>query len=558
MRRLFVTILSLALAALLAGVIPAEAVTIAASTENLEQAWQDFLQLSPDVRAERSQEARALGEEWLYGTCDGDGAPKATFGYVLVQRLAAHHDWRKRTTWALQKILPDALADLNRARQLEPTYLPAHLALGVFYYHVGQLRNAIWHLEFLRGIISKGDLAADAAASAYDVPCCLYLAWCYRELGAWDQGLAVVDDGLRQVPESRSLLLVKGLILADSGRIDDARAFVERMPTVEIPHIKWIAMTLEFVPSSFAKDWIRAETQLAAGNPEGAQSIFAKNLEARLRWELIPWAGEYWNDVGLAFEMTASDKASRYYEQAYHNLRFHDFLPVGAGTMAPAFANLPQPGLPVFTAFDRDYVVGSPFAYVAQQLAVAHENQGTQAGDEARLRLLDRLEYLAARNIRPDFCHAMRGRLAYLDDDPALARSELLVARDLLRRSGDVDPETTLLLAQISLDSGDEQDAAAYFEEVVQAMPDAALAWRGLGISLARTGQVDRALTAMNEAVARDPGSAASWYNRGMLQYNLGNYDAAEQDMLRARELAPERTEIVTMLQAVSRARRGS
>lgn len=557
MRRLFVTILGPITVALLAVPIPATAVTITVSTESFERAWQEFAQLSPEVRADRRHEAIKICEEWLLGACDREGAPKPEFAGYLARHFAGHVDPERFQDSRRIKLVSDAEADLDRARQVDPSYLPAYLGLSLTCYHSGQLREAIQYLEFVRGVCGDGRLGDGPTAAAFDGLCCNYLAWCYRGLGAWEQGLAMAEAGLRRDPDSQFLLLAKGLLLADSGRIDEANAFAETLPVIEVPHLNFVVMKVDYVPSRYAKDWIRAQAQLAVGHPERARTIFAKDLEAKLRWELIPRAREYWNDIGLVYELTEPGEAARYYDQAYHNLRYYGYLPVATGTMAPVFADLPYQGVPVFTAFEREYVVGSPFAFAAHQLAVLQQNWGTTAGDAARVRLLDTVENLAARNIRPDFCHGMRGRLAYLDGDQAGAQAELLAARDLLRAAGAGDPATTLILAQISLESGDEQAAADYFDEVVQATPAAAPAWRGLGISLARTGQVDRALAAMNEAVARDPGSAAGWYNRGMLQYNLGLFDAAEQDLLRAHELDPDRTEVVTMLQAVSRARRG-
>lgn len=533
---------------------PAMTLADAALADSLLLAAQEFALASPAQHRARRERAVEATHNRLRGYLDDRGRPLADLSRVLLRN---HYHRYKFEVPGNERILPHAIADLNHARLCDPTFLPAHLGLGILYYQSGQHARAIAHLEFIRSVVADGQPGDDPAAEAIAGECCQMLAWCYRESGAWEAGLAVADQGLRLRPDDVALHVVKGLLLAGAGRVTEAGAYAERMPLVLVPHHAPRAGMLIERPSRFAMDWIRSQAALADGHPERARTILAKNIEARHDWDYLPFSRQYWNDVGLVYELAGSADATFYYEQALRGARYGPLQPTPAFTSSSLFAGLPADQVPFFLAGDEAYFAGSPFAYVARQVATLEVSPGTADGERARQRGLAMVSRLEARNIRPDFCHAVRGRIALRDGDLPTAVSELLAARDLLRQAGRTDLMTTLLLAQASLLTGEEDAAADYFREVLAETPDSGLAWRGLGVSLASTGQLDRALEVMGTGLQRDSRSVAGWYNRGLLLYTVGRFDEAERDFLRAREIAPDKPEIVTMLQAVNLARRG-
>ena len=72
-----------------------------------------------------------------------------------------------------------------------------------------------------------------------------------------------------------------------------------------------------------------------------ATELVAKNIEARHEWDYLPFPRQYWNDVGLVYELTGSADATFYYEQALRGARYGPLQPTPAFTLSSLFAGLP-------------------------------------------------------------------------------------------------------------------------------------------------------------------------------------------------------------------------
>ncbi len=143
---------------------------------------------------------------------------------------------------------------------------------------------------------------------------------------------------------------------------------------------------------------------------------------------------------------------------------------------------------------------------------------------------------------------------AVLDRHPDDFAAELLLARvlyeghqfpkarALLRRAQaqrPKEPDSYLLLAEISLESGQLDDAI----HVVQALADAAaepLGLKRLGQALAEKGDSSRAEGLLLRAARLDPGDVESWLALAAVQEALGKPAVAEDSLARALEVDPD------------------
>ena len=105
--------------------------------------------------------------------------------------------------------------------------------------------------------------------------------------------------------------------------------------------------------------------------------------------------------------------------------------------MGPMVLDLPDARMPCYTSFGNRYqVAGSLFSYIAVQMnrmaLGIFEEQKLQAAGLA----LGALEIAELRNIRPDVCRALRGRIYYAADDFQAAHEELKAARESFREQG--------------------------------------------------------------------------------------------------------------------------
>ena len=93
---------------------------------------------------------------------------------------------------------------------------------------------------------------------------------------------------------------------------------------------------------------------------------------------------------------------------------YQNFYPVSAHNVAPQVLDLPDERMPVFLGFGlRYYVGGSPLVYVGTQLNSMAMAYGEAERLKAGGRALQMLDILQRRNVRPDLCHAWRGRIFY-------------------------------------------------------------------------------------------------------------------------------------------------
>ncbi|MGH9764479.1 MAG: tetratricopeptide repeat protein, partial [Blastocatellia bacterium] len=77
-------------------------------------------------------------------------------------------------------------------------------------------------------------------------------------------------------------------------------------------------------------------------------------------------------------------------------------------------------------------------------------------------------------------------------------------------------------------------DAAVAYKKVLEAKPDAAAAYRGLGIVLVKQKNFKDALPSLQHSVALDRTSADGFLFLGFTEMQTGDYEKAENDLLEA------------------------
>ncbi len=448
--------------------------------------------------------------------------------------------------------LPNAIVDLHKATETDPSFAEAWGALGHLAAETGDLTAAVRNLDNARVAARAEAAAGRPLAPDRQLQILRDRAWTLRDLARWDEGLEATAEGLAFRPGDPELLLVKGLLLADAGRYAEATALAAAMPALTYPRYDFTYWGFKRQTSVFANNWIRAQALLAVGQVDDAYHKLG-DLDVYAYRGLLPCAPRYWRDAGLIAELAGDPKAPLYYAVGFVTWPYQHFYPVTPVNLAPLVLDVPSPRMPAYLGFGlRTWVAGSPFVYVGIQL-----NRMAMATDEAEQlraggRALQILGVLEKRGVRPAVCRALRGRVYYVGGDFGLARTELEAAHETFAAEDQVDAGTSLLLGLIAMRDERWPDAETVLAEAVDADAGSALGWRSLGVALSKNGRLDEADRAMSRSVALDAAAVAAWYNRGLLRLQRQRFGQAVADLDRALRLDPENREVQRLLQMAS------
>jgi hypothetical protein len=95
-------------------------------------------------------------------------------------------------------------------------------------------------------------------------------------------------------------------------------------------------------------------------------------------------------------------------------------------------------------------------------------------------------------------------------------------------------------------------EALKYFEQALKIDPNFAVARLNLGISLLEQQKLERALTALLEAVERIPKDPYAWYNLGLLYKDLGDTEKGIAAFQRVAEIAPNQADAYYFIGALN------
>jgi Flp pilus assembly protein TadD len=123
--------------------------------------------------------------------------------------------------------------------------------------------------------------------------------------------------------------------------------------------------------------------------------------------------------------------------------------------------------------------------------------------------------------------------------DAAIAEGRLADARALIAPMWAADSaEVALRGAELALASGSLPEAADGFTALTEG-PVAARAWQGLGITRLKQARLGDAITALDKAVALDPGLARAWNARAVVANRQKDWAAADAAYAKAIAAAP-------------------
>ncbi len=443
----------------------------------------------------------------------------------------------------------NSLVQLREATDMDPSYAEAWGIMGSLFLASGDMYSGKDCLDNARLAILARDLAEDPVDEEFRLLVYRERAWVLRDLTLWDDGLDAVKEGLTYKHGDPELVLIKGLLLAGAGRYSEAHSLAVRMPAIKFRKTDYWHYAQSETKSDYANRWIKSQALMAVGEYDMARQVLGDlvSYENRLH---VPYMDRFWADVGLISELVGERKADRYYAQGFIARRYEGFYPWRGGNLMPMVLNVPNPAMPVYTSYGgRFWVGGSPLTYVASQMntmaMATFEKQRTDAAGRA-MRGLDILE---ARNIRPDVCRAMRGRVHYSFDRKAAARVELEAAHKAFFEQGKVDAGTSLLLGMLEMAESKDHLAIAYLNEAVVEDEKLAAGWRMLGVLKARAGHLEMADVAMNKAVALEPYSVAALFNRGLLRLQQKRFVESVADLEKAFKINPDNHEVQRVLQ---------
>ncbi len=354
-------------------------------------------------------------------------------------------------------------------------------------------------------------------------------AWIYRARGDRVHAQAWADSAVRRSPEERETLILSGLTKGDIGDSRGAKLVAD--------HLQRRA------PSAFDWRWIRGAAEAGLGN-DGPACYWFEVGPDRL------FSAPYNQDRGLIYErLDDRTRAGRFYRHAFNAwgvrdhsaVRKHDVMVTRTGGESRAW--------PVWIAFERHFVAGSPYAFALYAL----ERRREAVDEAARARWTDAaVEGLGLSmrfGVEPLMARARRGHLYAELDLWSLARGDLREALRGYEALGIEDPGTLYWLGVMNNKQDRSRRALELLERAVAAAPGFAEAWSALGYARLMTGKHAEGMAALDHALELDSELATAWYNRGLARYQRRDWAGAVADLERAAQLAPGNQELIALLQ---------
>ncbi len=126
---------------------------------------------------------------------------------------------------------------------------------------------------------------------------------------------------------------------------------------------------------------------------------------------------------------------------------------------------------------------------------------------------------------------------------------DLRRAAGLLAAQGMKDGRIEGEFGHVLLVEGNPSGALVHLRASIDLEPNSATVWSDLGMALVQLGKSDEAERAFTMSIGIDPSLATGWYNRSLIYLHRKDWELAEQDLIKASELAPDNPEVVALLQ---------
>ena len=440
----------------------------------------------------------------------------------------------------------DCIRSLTTATGVDPADASAWYDLASFTALVGDwprslvCLNTVWQVLQLENRDSCPEFRQRVALDA---------AWVCRDLGLQDESLAWVSRARAAGADATESSLVEGLALADRGQFSDAIEIADSIEPVKTRKRRiystanpWAA---RLFPSDYAKQWVKAMAFLRSGDIELALHMVALTNPTRE----YPQARRFWTDIGLIHELAGRSEARGYYGLAITWSPYLIYYPLDGIRGAPRVLGQRGTGHGFFRSHQSLYLTGSLFAYAATTAVEAEITEDTGRSEQLAGLALEAMDICRRRGIRPASALAMRGRFLFARDDFAGAYVSLQTAIAEMAERGRQDAESHLFAGLAALRIDLPEPALLYLTTAVELDPTRAVAWNGLGAARDLNGDPAGARAAFDRSIALAPESALTWFNRGLLNYNVGDREGAVNDLQVALQLDPQLARAAALLQ---------
>ena len=524
-----------------------ESQLVAAEDDSLS--LDDYLALPTESQAART----ALAEEALAPLTAIEASQ-----FALEQLLSAPLVHIPYKVYRALPPLGDVIEHLDASLSLNPTRADIWLVRGRLLDLAGDQRRARESLETAWLVADRipdqqrdvGELRRGIAVQA---------AWLEREAGWWDEGLAWLERGEVDIPSDDSeAILLRGLLLAGRGDLEEAMALSFGLPPVILPMVSQLGLDgflgLKKQKNDMLKRWLQAEVWMRRGRPDLAWSVLGEIPYWR-RVTVIPH--RLYQDLGLYAEMNGEiDRANLFYALAYVRREYRrSAVPIPL-TSDPVIGGLPHARLNFYRLLTGTFHGGSMAAYAFSSTMLALDRADSPSGERSYLLAAEALETCLRRGIHHDEVLALRGRLRFSRGHYVLAEMDLSEARDSFASRGGCDPWTSFLLGLIAMGRDRPDEAEEYLEECLAADASLAGAWDALGVARLQQGDRVQARLAFDRSIEADSGAHAAYFNRGLLRSQEGDLSGGLEDFQVAAHRSPDNMQIARVIQLARLAQR--
>jgi tetratricopeptide (TPR) repeat protein len=465
--------------------------------------------------------------------------------------------WTPYRTYRVMPALGDVIEHLDVALGLDPTRGDLWLARARILDVVGDERRARQSYVMGWEVVTRArDAQDDPVRLKRDLA--VGAAWIERDAGWFDEGLAWLDR-LRNIDldDDSEYQLLRGLLLAGRGDLEEAMRVSYGIPPVELPVVSQLGLEgfrgRKTEPTDLLKRWLQAEVWFRRGHPDLAWHALGEIPTWR---RVVPLAHRLWQDLGLYAEIDGDGRSNLMYALSYLRRPYRKSLIPTPLSSDQVILGLPKRTANFYRLPSGGYHGGSIFAYAASSTMLALTRGMGMGADRRYFQAQEALNVCIRRGIYPEEALALRGRLRFSRGYYVLAEVDLAAARAAFAEHDEVEPWTSYLLGLVAVGRERPEEAIALLEEAVHADRDLAGAWNALGVARLQLGDTDLARLAFDRAVELDPHDHMAWFNRGLLRAQIGDLAGGLDDFERAARLDPQNERLMRVIQLANVAQR--
>jgi len=361
----------------------------------------------------------------------------------MIQRTRQNQSsgWGNQTTD--HTVVGDCLKRLRTAVGLDPSNPYAWHLLAYFSAVAGDLERSLAALDgcdAALAAIPAGELTNIRRRAALD------RTWIMRDAGLFDEATSTLDVAEQLGEADIETRLLRGLISAQTGQVQQALSIAGELGSVEIrkfpPDFRSTSFSPELnnilnwkkISSAYLSSWIKALSWLQQGDPVTAAAAFGEySLD-----DHYPFQHRFWNDAGRIYAMTDRlQRADQAWNVARLSIPYQVFFVYKPYQMGLGKLTGSTEKLPFFLGFDRFYLVGARLAYGAALVGKLSETTDEFEKQEWALLALDQLDISQRQGIYPGPSSVLQGQVYYLMGDYDSAMIELEEALVHFEKSGE-------------------------------------------------------------------------------------------------------------------------